>query len=272
MSQKLIIDAKKTGFSLGISDLIAYRDLFVVMAYRDFRVRYAQTYMGFLWAFIQPAITLCVFLFVFGKNTQSQIGNIPYLLFAATGLAAWSYFSFVVNQSGAAMITSQEMIKKIYFPRLVIPLSKALVGLIDFGVVLLLVIAIMFYYDYTPSIKIVWLPAWLLLILLSALGGGIGLSALSIRYRDFQHVSGFLVQLGMFLTPIAYPSTNIPEKYQIIYFLNPMAGIAEGFRWSLLNNYALPAYAWVSVVSTVLFFGVAIVFFKKIEYKIADLL
>jgi lipopolysaccharide transport system permease protein len=213
-----------------------------------------------------------VFLFVFGKSNQAQIGSTPYLVFAVTGLAAWSYFAFVVNQSGAAIITSQEMIKKIYFPRLVIPLSKALVGIIDFLVVLLLVVGVMLYYGYVPGAKIVWLPCWLALVLVAALAGGIGLSALSIRYRDFQHVTGFLVQLGLFLTPVAYPSTNIPADYQLLYFINPMAGITEGFRWSLLQHYALPHYWWVSVVSTLVGFVVAIYFFKKIEYKIADIL
>ncbi|MCK5471197.1 MAG: ABC transporter permease, partial [Cyclobacteriaceae bacterium] len=233
---RLVVDAEKKGFGINIKELIEYRDLFYILAYRDLRVRYAQTFLGFLWAILQPVATLIILFFVFGKALKVDTGDIPYPVFALAGLSMWTYFSFVLNQSGQSVIGAQEMIKKIFFPRLVIPLSKAVVGFVDFGITLIFLIVMMIVYGITPSANVFFAPIFILLNILAALSVGIWLSALTIRYRDFQHVIPFMVQFGLYATPVAYPATFVPEKYQFIYNLNPMAGVISGFRWCLFGG------------------------------------
>ena len=233
---RLVVDADKKGFGINIKELVDYRDLFYILAYRDLKVRYAQTFLGFAWAILQPVATLIILFFVFGKALKVETGDIPYPVFALAGLSMWTYFSFVLNQSGQSVIGAQEMIKKIYFPRLVIPLSKAVVGFVDFGITLLFLIVMMLVYGITPSGNIFFAPIFILLNVLAALSVGIWLSALTIRYRDFQHVIPFVVQFGLYATPVAYPATFIPEKYQFIYNLNPMSGVISGFRWCLFGG------------------------------------
>jgi len=229
---RLVVDAKSNRLSLNLKELVQYKDLFWVLAYRDLRVRYAQTFIGFLWAFIQPAAAILILTLVFGKALKIDTGGVPYPLFAVCGMVGWTYFAFVMQQSGQSIIASQQMIKKIYFPRLVIPLSKALVGMVDFGVTILLLLLMVFWYNYYPSPNIIWLPLFVILIIIYSLSVGILLSALSIRYRDIQHIIPFMTQIGLYLTPVAYPAEfiikAIPPWLSVIYFLNPMAGIIEG--------------------------------------------
>jgi lipopolysaccharide transport system permease protein len=272
---KIVVDANKGKFSLNLRELIEYRDLFLILAYRDLRIRYAQTFLGLLWAFIQPLATLLIFTVVFGRAVKVDTGGIPYPVFAISGLAAWTYFSFVLNQSGYSIIGAQEMVKKIYFPRLVIPLSKALVGFVDFAVALLFLLVLMLYYQITPSANIIFLPVFLLLTILSALAAGIWLSALTIRYRDFQHVIPFLVQFGLYATPIAYSASvitdNLPSWASYIYYLNPMAGVVEGFRWCLLGGSAPHQLSYVSFTIIALLFISGLLYFKKVERVMADI-
>jgi lipopolysaccharide transport system permease protein len=272
---KIVVDADKSRFSLGLRQLIEYRDLFLILAYRDLRVRYAQTFLGFFWAFIQPAATLLIFTVVFGKAVKVDTGDIPYPLFAIVGMSAWTYFAFVLNQSGNSIISAQEMVKKIYFPRLVIPLSKAVVGFVDFGVALLFMAGLMIYYDYIPSSNIGYLPIFIFLTIIAALAVGIWLSALTIRYRDFQHVVPFLVQFGLYATPTAYPAetiiNNLPDWATIIYYLNPMAGVVEGFRWSVLGGASPSQYSFISFILIILLFFSSVMYFKKVERVMADI-
>ena len=199
------VDATKSTFSLNLKELFSYRDLFLILAYRDLRVRYAQTFLGLVWAIVQPLLTVVIFTLVFGHFVKVDTGSLPYPVFALCGMVAWTYFSFVMNQSGNSIIGAQEMVKKIYFPRLVIPLSKAVVGLVDFCIALVLLLMLILFYDVSVSLNILMLPFFIILTILSALAAGIWLSALSIRFRDFQHVTPFLVQVGLYATPIAYP-------------------------------------------------------------------
>ncbi len=273
--QKIVIDAKKKGLNLGLKELFHYKDLFIILAYRDYRVRYAQTFLGFAWAFIQPLATLVIFTVVFGKVAKVDTGEIPYPLFAICGMSAWTYFAFVMNQSGNSIIGAQEMVKKIYFPRLIIPLSKAVVGLVDFGITFLFIIGIMIYYQYMPSANIVFLPVFVFMTVLAALAVGIWLSALTIRFRDFQHVVPFMVQFGLYATPTAYPAemvvNSLPEWVTVIYFLNPMAGAVEGFRWSILGGAPPSEYAYISFALTALLFVSSLFYFKKVERVMADI-
>lgn len=272
---KLIVDSTKKGINLNLRELFQYRDLFIILAYRDLRVRYAQTFLGLLWAVIQPLATLVIFTVVFGKVAQVDTGGVPYPLFAVCGMGAWSYFSFVLNQSGNSIIGAQEMVKKIYFPRLVIPLSKALVGFVDFAIALALIIVLMINYGFMPSSNIVFLPIFLLLTIISALAVGIWLSALTIRYRDFQHVVPFLVQFGLYATPVGYQAKDIVEKLPewavYVFYANPMAGIVEGFRWSLLGGNAPNMYAYFSFAVVLVLFVSGLYYFKRVEKVMADI-
>jgi lipopolysaccharide transport system permease protein len=272
---RTIVDADKQKLRLNLRELFHYRDLFLILAYRDLRVRYAQTFLGFFWAFLQPAATLLIFTVVFGKAVQVDTSGVPYPVFAITGMAAWTYFAFVLNQSGNSIIGAQEMVKKIYFPRLVIPLSKAVVGFVDFAIAFLFLAVIMLIYSFVPSVNIIYLPIFILLTIISALAVGIWLSALTIRYRDFQHVVPFLVQFGLYATPTAYPAetiiNNLPDWAVAIYYMNPMAGVVEGFRWSILGGTPPSNFAYISFALTGILFISALFYFRKVERVMADI-
>ncbi|HEY8511935.1 MAG TPA: ABC transporter permease [Cyclobacteriaceae bacterium] len=272
---RIVVDASKRRFSLNLKELLDYRDLFLILAYRDLRIRYAQTFLGLAWAFLQPAATLLIFTVVFGRAVKVDTGGIPYPVFAITGMTAWTYFAFVLNQSGNSIVASQEMVKKIYFPRLVIPLSKAVVGFVDFLMAFAILFVLMAIYRVTPSPNMVFLPGFILLTVVSALAAGIWLSALTIRYRDFQHVIPFLVQFGLYATPIAYPSEtiidNLPRWGTVLYYLNPMAGVVEGFRWSVLGGAPPNAFAYLSFGVMAILFVTALMYFRRVERVMADI-
>lgn len=274
LSTTIIGKSEKRRFNLDfIKELVHYKDLFYTLAWREFRVRYAQTFLGFAWAFLQPLATLAIFFFVFGKAIKVDTGNIPYLVFALTGLTAWAYFSFVVSNAGKSIISESAMIKKIYFPRLVIPLSKALVGVIDFLISFLLLIIAMIYFQVPITTNILWLPLFLILITLVSLGVGIWISALSIRFRDVQHIIPFFIQIGLYATPVAYSANLIPEKYQIIYYLlNPLVGVIEGFRWCMIGGELHLSYLIYSSIIIFVLFVSALVYFRKVERVMADIL
>ncbi len=245
------------------TDLKNYKDLLGILAWRDYKVRYAQSLLGFLWAFLQPIATIIIFTLVFGRVAKIDTGSVPYPIYAQAGMVAWTYFSFLLSQAGNSIIASQNMIKKIYFPRIIIPLSKAVVGLIDFCISFFLLVLLMVYYGFTPSVNLIYLPAFLLIAIISGLGIGIWVSALTVRYRDFKHVLPFFVQIGLYATPIAYPASKVPDAYQILYFLNPMAGVVEGFRWCIVGGSLPSAYALLSLIIVTILFCTSIFYFNK---------
>lgn len=271
----LVVDAEKRKGLLNLKELKDYRDLFYILAYRDLRIRYAQTFLGLLWAMLQPLATLTIFVIVFGRAVKVDTGNVPYPLFAITGVAAWTYFAYVMKEAGNSIISAQQMVKKIYFPRLVIPLSKAIVGFTDFLIALVFMCVLMVYYQVLPSANVVFLPLFIMMVVISALGVGIWLSALTIRYRDFQHVVPFMVQFGLYATPTAYPAKailqNLPEWLVTIYYLNPMAGVIEGFRWCLLGGDAPSVFAYLSFGIILIIFISGLFYFKRIERIMADI-
>ena len=273
--QKTVIDSTKRKLSIDVKELFQYFDLFITLAYRDIRVRYAQTFLGLFWAFLQPALNLLIFTVIFGKAINIDTGGVSYPIFAICGISIWSYFSFVFGEAGKSVIGAQEMVKKIYFPRLVIPLSKAVVGLVDLmvGLVFLLVLFIM--YGQSVNSNIIFFPFFILLTIIASLGAGIWLSALSIRYRDFQYVVPFLVQFGLYATPIAYPTSliisNFPSWATGLYYANPMVGIIEGFRWCLLNSSPPSFYSYISFFFTIVLFIGGLFYFKKTERVMADI-
>lgn len=268
-----IIEASHSSIIPDFKELYRYKDLFITLTWRDFKVRYAQTTIGLLWALIQPVITLLILSLVFGKFVGVKT-DVPYLLFAMTGLTVWTYFSFVISNAGASIIASQGMIKKIYFPRLIIPLSKAAVGLIDLGISLVIMIFLMFYYGIVPSSNVWLAPVFLFFGMLAALAVGIWLSAITVRYRDFQHVVPFMVQIGLYITPIAYPADfamqQLPKWAATVYYLNPIAGVVQGFRWSIFGGEAPGSLMYVSFVMILFLFISGLFYFKKVEGDMAD--
>lgn len=270
---KLIIDASKSRIIPDWKELYRYRDLFLTLSWRDFRVRYAQTTIGLLWALLQPLLTLLILSLVFGRFVGVKT-EVPHIVFTVAGTSIWTYFSYVMSNSGNSIIASQNMVKKIYFPRIIIPLSKAVVGFIDFGISLFILIFLMIWYGITPSENIWAAPIFILFGILAALAVGIWLSALTVRYRDFQHVVPFMVQIGLYLTPIAYPASfakeQLPDWAASLYFLNPMAGVVEGFRWSLFGGDAPSFYTWLSFGTVILLFFTGLLYFNKVEKDMAD--
>lgn len=273
---RIVVDAEKSKLNLNLKELFQYKDLFWTLAHRDFKVRYAQTILGPIWALIQPLSSLLIFTFVFNKVADLKTGSgAPYEIFAMSGMIAWTYFAFVLNQAGSSIIGAQGMVKKIYFPRLIIPLSKAMVGFVDFGIAFLIMLGLMIYFQFLPSANIIYLPIFILLTIITALAVGIWVSVLSIRYRDFQHVVPFMVQFGLYATPIGYTASTvidkIPKWLGILYYLNPMAGVIDGFRWCILGTNPPTEYAYISFAIVGIIFISGLYYFKKVERVMADI-
>jgi lipopolysaccharide transport system permease protein len=265
-----IIESSSNRLSLNLKELVEYRELLWMMAYRDFKVRYAQTALGILWAIFQPLVTLIIFTLVFGKAIKVQTGDVPYPLFALAGMTLWTYFSAVMSQAGTSVVNAQNMVKKIYFPRLIIPISKSLSSSVDFGITLLFFMGMMVYYKVIPSVQIFLAPLFIIATIIAALGIGIWFSALTIRYRDLQFILPFFAQLGLYGTPVAYPASMVPEQYLTLYYLNPMAGIIEGFRVACFGG-AFDERMWISFAVNIILFIGALFYFRKTESVMADL-
>ncbi len=274
----LIIEPSQGIFNLNLGEIYAYRELLWTLTYRDLRVRYAQTIIGALWALLNPLFTLLILAFVFGVVAKVDTGlnaagqPIPHLLYTVAGMAGWAYFASLFSEAGTSIIGAQAMVKKIYFPRLIIPLSKAMTAFIDFAIVLGFMVVLMIYYGFSPTANFVFFPLFVVIAIVSGLAGGIWMSALTIRFRDFQHITPFILRLGMYATPIAYPAAAVPEKYQILFYFNPMAGVVEGMRWSLLGGAPLHWYSYISFAAIGIMLILGLFYFKKVEKIMADIL
>ena len=254
-------------------DLWRFRELLGFLAWRDIKVRYKQTTLGVIWALIQPAVTLTVFTFVFGKLANLPAGNVPYPLLVLTGLLPWQLFSAAFSNASGSLVSNTHLISKIYFPRLIVPLSSIAVALIDFAVVLALLAVLCAWWQFVPDWRIVFLPLFILLTLLTALGTGLWLTALTVKYRDFRFVVPFLLQVGLFLSPVGFSSTNLPN-WRLLYSLNPMVGAIDGFRWCLLHGE--PALNTgnlaVSVGMTAMLLVSGLWYFRHTERSFADVI
>jgi lipopolysaccharide transport system permease protein len=258
-------------WALPFAELWEYRELLYFFVWRDIKVRYKQTAIGAAWAVLQPFLTMLVFSLFFGRLAHIPSQGLPYPIFYYSALLPWMYFASALQSSTATIVENQRLVTKVYFPRLALPLSSVLSGLVDFGISFLMFVAMIFYYRIRPTWAVLLLPAFLLLAVLTALGVGLWLSALNAIYRDVRYVVPFLVQFWMFASPVAYPSSLIPSNWRWLYGLNPMAGVIEGFRWSLAGSGAPPGrliLASSAMVLAVLFSGVA--YFQKMETTIAD--
>jgi lipopolysaccharide transport system permease protein len=256
---------------LPLVELWAYRELLYFFAWRDIKIRYKQTAIGAAWAVLQPFLTMLVFSLFFGKLAHIPSEGLPYPIFYYSALLPWTYFATALQNATSAIVDNQRVITKVYFPRLALPLSSVLSGFVDFGVSFLMFVAMMLYYGIQPSFAILWLPAFLLLAVLTALGVGLWLSALNAIYRDVKYVIPFLVQVWLFASPVAYPSSLVPAKWRWVYGLNPMAGVIEGFRWSLAGS-GEPSgrmLLFSSLAVAAILLG-GLLYFQKMETTVAD--
>lgn len=257
--------------ALNLRDLWTYRELVYFMIWRDIKVRYKQTLLGAAWAVIQPVLTMLVFNFVFGTVAKVPTDGIPYPIFSYTALLPWGLFTAALNNGSRSLTANQNMVTKIYFPRLVLPLASVLGGVVDFGVAFLVLIALMVYYKVTPTAAIWTLPLFLVLTVMTALGVALWLSAINVQYRDVNYVLPFLTQFWLFLTPVAYSAKVISAKWQIAYSLNPMAGVVNGFRWALLGTDTGPnVYMAISIGISLVVLISGLFYFRSMERTFAD--
>jgi len=258
--------------ALNLRDLWVYRELVVFMIWRQLKVRYKQTALGALWAIIQPLMTMIVFNFIFGNVAKVPTDNIPYPIFSYTALLPWGLFTTALNQASRSLTTNQNMVTKIYFPRLVLPISSVLAGLVDFAIAFVILVGLMFYYGVTPAWNVLWtLPLFLLLSIVAALGVSLWLSAINVQYRDVNYALPFLTQFWLFITPVAYSASVISDKWQLVYSLNPMAGVVNGFRWALLGAGNGPDLAlWISVGISLVILVSGLFYFRNMERTFAD--
>ena len=263
-----------TGFAaLNLRDLWIYRELVFFMIWRDIKVRYKQTMLGALWAIIQPVLTMLVFNFLFNRGViQVQSDGIPYPIFSYTGLLPWGLFVAALNQASRSLTSNHNMITKIYFPRLILPVASVLSGLVDFVIAFVVLIGMMIYFNVSPAWNVLWtLPLFLLLAIITALGVALWLSAINVQYRDVNYALPFLTQFWLFITPVIYSSSGFSEKMQLAYSMNPMAGVVNGFRWALLGSGNGPdASLWVSVTISFLILFSGLFYFRNMEKTFAD--
>ena len=273
-SQQITIIKPPSGWSaLNLRDLWNYRELILFMTWRDLKVRYKQTLLGASWAILKPFLTMVVFTIFFGNLAGVPSDGVPYPIFSFTGLLPWELFATALAVASRSLVQNRHMITKIYFPRMILPISSVLSGLVDFLVAFLVLAAMMIYYQITPTGAIWALPLFIILALITALAVGLWLSALNVLYRDINYVTPFLVQFWLFITPIAYGSSLVPEKWQLVYALNPMAGVVEGFRWALLGTpQGAPSLTLaISSLISVLLLISGLIYFRRTERQFADM-
>lgn len=255
-------------------DLFRYRELFYILAWRDIAVRYKQTVIGILWALLQPLLTMIIFVIVFGKIANLPSENIPYPVYVFAAMLPWTFFATAFANAGNSLIGNANLISKVYFPRLIIPAATIIVGIIDFLISFVILIIIMLWYGYYPTWHMLTLPLFLLMAFFAAFGLGVFVASLNVKYRDFKFVIPFIVQFGLFASPVAYGAALIPEAYRILYYLNPMVAVIDGFRWSVSDG--ATALNTTEIMIAFIVIGVinlwGIVQFRKTEKTFADVI
>jgi lipopolysaccharide transport system permease protein len=266
------IRPSKGWVSLRLDEVWEYRELLYFLTWRDIKVRYKQTALGAAWAIIQPFFTMVVFSLFFGRLARIPSDGIPYPIFSYAALVPWTFFAVALGQSTESLVGSANLLKKVYFPRLLIPIAAVVSGVVDFGIAFVVLLGMMLCYGLLPTASVLWLPLLLLLALVTALGVGLWLSALNVQFRDVRYVIPFIIQLWLFATPVAYPSSLLSARWRVIYGLNPMAGVVEGFRWALLGTKTAPGPMIFisSLAATAALVGGAF-YFRRLEKSFADL-
>ncbi len=270
--RKTIIRPSSGWKALNLRDLWIYRELVFFMTWRDLKVRYKQTLLGAAWAILQPFMTMVVFSIFFGSLAKVPSDGVPYPIFSYTALIPWTLFSKALQDASRSLVNNSHMITKVYFPRMILPLASILAGVVDFLIAFVVLLGMMVYYKVVPTANIWTIPLFLLLALVTAVGVSLWLSALNVLYRDINYVLPFLTQFWMYLTPIAYSSSLVPEEWQLIYALNPMTGVVEGFRWALLGTGQGPGMLTLVSSGIALFLLITGMFyFKRMERLFADM-
>jgi len=267
----ILITPPKKWVPIDFKELWAYRELLYIFTWRDVKVRYKQTALGAAWAIIQPLFTMVVFSIFFGGLAKIPSEGIPYPLFSLAALLPWTLFAEGLTRSTMSMITNQNIMTKVYFPRLIMPFSGILSPLVDFVVAFSILILMMVYYGFAPTLNVIFLPLFIVFAVITSLSVGLWLSALNVKYRDFQYTIPFLIQIWLFASPVVYPSSLLPEKWQILYGLNPMAGVIEGFRWALLGTNPPGAMIWVSLGVVIVLLVTGAFYFRRVEQYFADI-
>jgi lipopolysaccharide transport system permease protein len=254
-------------------DLWRFKELFYILSWRDFKVRYKQTALGIAWAVLRPFLTMMVFTFVFGRIAKlPPEGSAPYAVMVFAAMLPWQFFSNALTEASNSLVGNSNLISKVYFPRLIVPASAIITSFVDFGISFLLFIGIMVYYQYMPSINIIALPLFLIMTFLFAFGLGVYLTALNVKYRDFKYIIPFVVQFGIYISPVGFSSTIVPERYRLLYSLNPMVGIIDGFRWCIIGTPVDPYAIFISIAISVVFLFIGIRYFRKTEKTFADII
>jgi lipopolysaccharide transport system permease protein len=256
-------------------DLWRYRELFRVLAWRDLAVRYKQTVIGVLWALIRPFLTMLIFTIIFGRIARLPTdGNVPYALMVFTGILPWTFFSTGLSEASSSLLNSEKLISKVYFPRLIVPIATIVVALVDFLISFCILLALMGWYRFLPDWRILALPVVALMTFLASVGPALWITSLNVKYRDFRYVIPFVVQFGLYVSPVGYSSSVIPDRWRLLYSLNPMVGVIDGFRWCILRGqselYVPGLLTSIAVIGFFLWFGVHQ--FRKMEKSFADLI
>lgn len=255
-------------------DVWRYRELFYFLAWRDLLVRYKQTVIGVAWAVLRPLLTMLALTLVFGKLAKMPSGGVPYPLLVFAALLPWQFFASSFAEAGNSLISNSNMISKVYFPRIAIPASSIIVSFVDFLISLSLLAAIMLWYGFMPDMRILLLPVFTLIAIAASFGGGLWIAALNVKYRDFRYVIPFVVQFGLYVSPVGFSSSVVPERWRLIYSLNPMVGVIDGFRWAILGGESqlyLPGFL-LSIAMVIIVLATGIIYFRKTEKIFADVI
>jgi len=272
-SRRVVIRPSSGWVSLQLRELWEYRELMYFLTWRDIKVRYRQTALGVAWAIIQPVLTMVVFSLFFGRLARVPSDGVPYPIFSLVGLVPWTFVANGLTQSSNSLVQSERIITRVYFPRLAVPIAAVLGGVVDFALAFAVLLGMMLAYGRAPTWGILWIPPLLLLALAIALGSGLWLAALNVRYRDVRYAVPFLTQIWLFATPIAYPSSLLGDPWRVVYALNPMVGVVEGFRWALLGTGAAPGrLIVVSLFVAVLVLAGGVIYFRRMERTFADVI
>lgn len=271
--QELVIEANSSRLAYW-RELWRYRELFYFLAWRDLLVRYKQTVVGVAWSLIRPVLTMLVLTVVFGKFGKMPSGGVPYPILVFCGLLPWQFFSTALSESGNSLISNANLISKVYFPRLVVPASSVITSFVDFLISAVFLVVLMIWYRFLPGLTILWLPLLTVLAFAASFGGGLWIAALMVRYRDFRFIVPFIVQFGLYISPVGFLSSVVPDRYRLLYSINPMVGIIDGYRWSILGGKEMlywPGFA-LSLASTIFLVITGIWYFRKTERHFADII
>ena len=272
MKTTIIQAGSPAHYWMRVKEVFAYKDLLRMMSYRDIRVRYAQTWLGILWALINPVISMLLLYVVFGVVVQSDTEGVPSLAYIMAGLISWNYFARVTGEAGTSLLGAQSIVKKVYFPRLVIPLSKAVSALIDLMVAMLILGVLIIIFKIPLSTRALMIFPFLFMAMITGLAFGMWVSALNVRYRDFNHIVPVLLRIGMFLSPIAYSATKVPDKYKWLFQINPLTGIMDGTRWALFHTPLDPASLGLSAGITITLLISGVWYFLHMDHYLADII